>query len=52
MRILCFVLISCLLGCSTPVDNNVLSGLGRTIGESVDSVQDRINEGIYGEILN
>ena len=52
MRILSIVITSCLLGCSAQTDSNVLSELGRTLGESVDNVEDRINQGLYGEILN
>ena len=52
MRILCFVIISCLLGCSVTPDTNVFTELGRTLGETVDNVEERINQGLYAEILN
>ena len=52
MRILSIVIASCLLGCSATTDTNLLTELGRTLGKSVDNVEDRINQGLYGELLN
>ena len=52
MRILSIVITSCLMGCSATTDTNFLTELGRTLSESVDNVEDRINQTLYGEILN
>jgi hypothetical protein len=49
MRILCLVLTSCLLGCSTPPDNLVLSEFGRSVRETVNDFQNQINQGISGD---
>ena len=52
MRILSIVITSCLLSCSATNNTNLLTELGRTLSESVENVEDRINQSLYGEILN
>jgi len=46
MRTFCFVLTFCLLGCNAPPDDFVFSEVGRSISETVNDIQDQINQGI------